>query len=67
MSLAVGKAGFLRAVLNKFPEAKLTGIEYDFWPYFISKIQTSLTHKDDNINIVRGDLFKSDLSGVDVV
>jgi tRNA G46 methylase TrmB len=33
--LGCGRAGFLRALEEKFPQAKYIGVEYSFWPYLL--------------------------------
>ena len=63
--LGSGKAGFLRAVEQRFGNKKLTGIEYSFFPYFLAKIQIALS--GSAIKILRKDMFKVNLKEADVV
>jgi hypothetical protein len=63
--LGCGKAGFLQAILEKWPSVKTLGIEYHFWPYFFAKMQASLHKKA--VGLHYGDLFESDLSKADVM
>ena len=58
--LGCSKAGFLKAIEEKFPKAKLIGIEYSFWPYFVAKLQLSLT--ESKIKIIKKNIFKVNLS-----
>lgn len=63
--LGCGRAGFLQAVVEKWPTVKTLGIEYHIWPYLLAKIQISL-HKL-HIGLRRGDLFKEDFRQADVM
>ena len=58
--LGCGKAGFLKAIEEKFPKAKLIGIEYSFWPYFVARLQLSMS--DSKIKILKKNIFKVNLS-----
>lgn len=49
--LGCGKAGFLKAIEEKFPKTKLIGVEYSFWPYFVAKLQ--LLMSESKIKIVK--------------
>jgi hypothetical protein len=64
--LGSGKASFLKNFQNNYPEAKLTGVEYSFWPYLISKIQLSLNPKS-KIQIIKKNMFSVDLKNADVI
>lgn len=63
--LGSGKAGFLRAVEQKFSNTKLTGVEYSFFPYFLAKIQIILANS--KIKLIKKDMFDVDLKDADVV
>jgi len=63
--LGCGKAGFLRVVEERFGNTELYGFEKAWWPYFLSKIQTSLSHS--HIKTIRKDLFKVNLKEADVI
>lgn len=63
--LGAGKAGFLRAVEQKFGNSELCGIEKAWWPYFLARIQIALSHS--KIKIIRKDLFKINLKDADVI
>lgn len=63
--LGSGKAGFLRAVEEKFGNTELYGFEKAWWPYFLSKMQTVLVNS--KIKIIRKDLFKINLKEADVI
>ena len=63
--LGSGSAGFLRAVEQKFKSQKLVGIEYSWWPYFLSKIQVIFSNS--KIKLIRKDMFKVDLKEADVI
>ena len=63
--LGAGKAGFLRAVEQKFGNTKLTGIEYSFFPYFLAKMQIILSNS--KINLIKKDMFKVNLKEADVI
>lgn len=63
--LGSGKAGFLRAIEEKFGNTELYGFEKSWWPYFLSRIQLSLINS--NIKIFKKDLFKVNLKEADVI
>jgi len=63
--LGAGSAGFLRAVEKKFPAAVLFGIEYSFWPWLTTKLQLALRHS--RIEIIKSDLFKTNLKEADLI
>ena len=63
--LGCGRAGFLRALRKKYPQAKLIGIEYSFLPYLIGQIQNSLT--GCKLKILKENFLKADLSEADVI
>lgn len=63
--LGSGKAGFLRAIEQKFGNTKLTGVEYASFPYFLSKLQIILANS--KINLIKKNLFKVDLKPADVI
>ncbi|MDO9399531.1 MAG: class I SAM-dependent methyltransferase [bacterium] len=63
--LGCGYAGFLRAICDKFPKVEAIGIENDFWPYFLARIQIAISGK--NIKIIRKNLFKVNLSDADLI
>lgn len=63
--LGCGEAGFLRSIEEKFPKAQYTGIEYSFLPYFITKLQLAV--KKSRIKMVKKNIFRTDLSGADMI
>ena len=63
--LGAGRAGFLRAVEEKFKNEKLIGIEYSWWPYFLAKLQVSLSNS--KIKIIREDFFKVNIKEADII
>lgn len=63
--LGAGKAGFLRAIEQRFGNKKLTGVEYSFFPYFLAKIQIALSNS--NIDLIRKNIFEVNLSDADIV
>jgi len=63
--LGSGDAGFLRAVEEKYPEAKFTGIEYSFLPYLITRFQLAL--KKSKIKIKKKNFFKVSLEDADLI
>ena len=63
--LGCGKAGFLQAVREKYPQAKLIGIEYILVPYLISKLINVI--KNNNIQVLKQDIFKINLKDADVI
>jgi len=63
--LGCGKAGFLRAMEEKYPRTKLIGIEYNLLPYLIAQIQINL-HKS-KIKIWRKNLFRVNLAKADLI
>lgn len=63
--LGCGRAGFLRALRKKYPQAKLIGIEYSFLPYLIGQIQNSFI--GCKLKIIKKNFLKADLSQADVI
>ena len=63
--LGAGKAGFLRAVEQKFKNSKLTGVEYSFWPYTLARFQIILS--GSKIKMVKKNIFKVSLKEADVI
>ena len=63
--LGCGKAGFLGAVSQKFPNANCIGIENSPWPYLRAKIQASMSQ--GNIKIINSDMFKVSLADADLI
>jgi 16S rRNA A1518/A1519 N6-dimethyltransferase RsmA/KsgA/DIM1 with predicted DNA glycosylase/AP lyase activity len=63
--LGAGKAGFLRAVEQKFRNLELTGVEYSWWPYILARIQVILS--GSRIKLVRKNIFKVNLKDADVI
>jgi len=63
--LGCGKAGFLRAVSQKFPQAECMGIENSPWPYLMAKIQASMSQ--GKIMIINNDMFKVNLKDADLI
>ncbi len=63
--LGAGQAGFLRAVEEKFKNDKLVGVEYSWWPYFLARLQLSLSNS--RIKIIRKDFFKINLREADII
>ncbi len=63
--LGCGRAGFLKACARPYPKAKLIGIEYSLFPYVIAKIQQALGK--NNIEIIKQNVFKTDLRPADII
>lgn len=63
--LGCGKAGFLRAVEEKYPQTKLIGIEYSLLPYIVAQIQISLNKS--KIKVWRKNLFKVNVGEADLI
>jgi len=63
--LGAGRAGFLRAVEQRFGNDNLVGIEYSWWPYLIAKIQIAISNS--KIRIIRKDIFKINLKEADII
>jgi len=63
--LGCGKAGLLRAVEARYPQAELIGVEYSFWPYLIARMQISLSKS--KIKIIKKNLFKVNLADADLI
>lgn len=63
--LGSGKAGFLRAIEQKFNSKNLIGVEYSWWPYILAKIQIALC--DSKIELIRKDIFKVNLKEADII
>ncbi len=63
--LGAGSAGFLRAIEQKFKNKKLIGVENSYWPYFLTKIQISLSAS--SIKLIKNDIFKVNLKEADII
>ncbi|MDD3711321.1 MAG: hypothetical protein PHP37_01845 [Patescibacteria group bacterium] len=63
--LGAGKAGFLRAIEQKFKNEKLIGIEYAWWPYCLARMQIMLS--GSKIKLIRNDIFKVNLKEADII
>ncbi|HNX10609.1 MAG TPA: hypothetical protein PKI61_00490 [bacterium] len=63
--LGAGQADFLQIMEKKYPKAKLIGIEHSRWLYFFSKMM--LNKKKSRINLIREDLFKTDIKKADLI
>src|SRR5689334_10425285 len=57
--LGCGDARVIAAIAKKYPAAKCTGIEIQWWPYLLAKWRA---HRIKNLTIVHGDIYKHDLS-----
>lgn len=63
--LGCGQAGFLRALEKEYPGTKLIGIEYNFFPYLLSKIKICLEKK--KIVILRDNFFAVNLQAAALI
>lgn len=63
--LGCGKAKFLQEFYKMFPNSDCIGIEYDFWPYIIAKLQA--IYHGYKIKIIKKDLFRVKLNDADVI
>lgn len=63
--LGAGKAGFLRAVEQKFKNEHLVGVEYSWWPYILAKMQIMIT--GSKIKMIKKNIFKVNLKEADVI
>lgn len=63
--LGSGKAGFLRAVEQKFNLKNLYGVEYAFLPYFLARIQIAFSNS--RIKLIRKNIFKVNLEKADLI
>ena len=57
--LGCGDARVSAALAKKYPSTKFVGIEIQWWPFLLAKWRT---RKIVNVKIIRGDIFKHDLS-----
>ncbi len=62
--LGAGYGKFINAFSKAFPKAKIYGVEILYLPYFISKFRF---RKNKNIEIIKQDLFNSDISNANAV
>ena len=65
IELGCGKAGFLRAMREYYPKAKLIGVEYSFLPMFIARIQNALSKS--NLKLIKKNIIDTDISEADVI
>lgn len=63
--LGAGKAGFLRAVEQKFNNTKLIGIEHSFWPYCLARMQTILS--GSKIKLIKKNILNVNLKEANVI
>ncbi len=63
--LGAGKAGFLRAIEERFKNEKLIGVEHSWWPYCLARVQIMLS--GSKIKLIRDDIFKINLKEADVI
>ena len=63
--LGSGKAGFLRAIEQKFGNQILFGVENSWWPYLLAKMQIRLS--GSKIELIKKDLFKVNLKEADII
>ncbi len=64
--LGCGNAGFLQLFGKKHPNTKLIGFEYSFLPWLLANIQLKI-HGVKNLRILRKNIFKADLSKVNII
>ncbi|MEI7620009.1 MAG: class I SAM-dependent methyltransferase [Candidatus Falkowbacteria bacterium] len=57
--LGAGTANFLKGVEAQYPETKLIGVEYSFFPYLLAKAK--LKTLKSKIDLRRQNLYKTDL------
>jgi len=63
--LGCGRAGFLHSIRRRYPKTRLVGFEYSLLPVVLAKIQNWLLR--GNIQIIKKDIFKVDLSEADLI
>ncbi|MDD4556026.1 MAG: class I SAM-dependent methyltransferase [Alphaproteobacteria bacterium] len=59
-----GTGTIIIPLAKKFPQHKFVGIEWTFYPYFISKLKSGNLK---NIELIHGDMFKSNFKEVDIL
>jgi len=64
--LGCGNAGFLQLLGRKYPNTKLVGFEYSFFPWLIANIQLKL-QGIKNLRIIKKNIFKVDLSPANII
>lgn len=65
-SLSCGKSGFLYFVGKSFPNATLIGVEHDFFPYILEKLQVAIRLLDIRV-IYHKTLYNLDVSRASVI
>jgi len=63
--LGCGKAGFLRALEDRKKEWQYIGVEYSWWAWLVTKIQTSFSKS--KIKLLRKNIFKVNLKDADLI
>lgn len=63
--LGAGNANFLKGVEARYPETKLIGIEYSWFPYLLAK--SRLKALKSRIELRRQDLYKTDLHNASII
>lgn len=64
MDLGSGWGTMLLPLAKRFPQHRFIGIEHAFFPYVVSKLRA---RKLPNLHFERGDIFKTDITGADVI
>jgi hypothetical protein len=64
-SLACGKSGLLREIEKNYPYATVIGVEHEFYPWLIAKIQQAI--RRTRIRIIRKDFYKLDVRDATLV
>lgn len=62
--LGCGDARVIAGLAKKFPDARFTGIEIQWWPYLLARWRT---RKFTNVQILHGDVFRQQLGVATVV
>lgn len=62
--LGCGRAIVIASLAKKFPHTTFIGIEIQWWPFILAKIRT---HRYSNVRIIRGNIFRHDLSSATLV
>ncbi|MCK5211308.1 hypothetical protein KAJ89_01275 [Candidatus Parcubacteria bacterium] len=65
IAFSTGRSGFFHALERKYPQAKLTAIEPNLFPFLVSWVQTLV--RETKINVVREEVFRVNVRDADFV
>ena len=65
IAFSAGRSGFFRALEKKYPEATLTAIEPDLFPFLVAKVQSFI--RRTKIKVIRQPIHRVDVKNADFI